>query len=737
MPSPAAPLRAAVRSATRVDRSKIAVDVGARAAMGVALCLVVGRLSGHTLAGVTATIGALNSGMASHQGTYRSRAAVVMAAAAASGVAAAIGATIGHLYGPDIAVTAVVGFAGALLVCLGPAAAVVGLQAVVGLIVFSQFDFPWPVGAREGGLVLLGGAVQALLVVLLWPLRRFPAERRALRDAFGALARYARAAVADPTVLPELAVLDGLQAVWRDTQPFGGDEIAAHRALAAQADRLRLELVAVVRARSRLKASGEADAARTLDQVLDRAAAVLEQVADAIGAGRPPSGWEEERIRFRSARQALHQAAEPEPGGSGPGGWASAAASEAERRVDALAGQLRAVLRTAAAAAGVTGTVLDDTVLDDTVLDDVLAGDPGAPVRTAGSGVTWVRERLATLRSNLTLSSQSCRHALRTSVTLGVAVAVSHAFPYAHRYWLPLTSLLVLRPDFGSTITRGVSRVLGTLVGAGVVTLLLAELRLGPDWLIALVIVLCFGATTLVLANYALFSVFISSLVVTLLAFIGNPEVATAGERTIYTLAGAALALAAYLLWPTWEGTSLPETLAGLAETEGRYAGAVLRAWADPAAADRDALQKARHDARLTRSNAEAAVARWINEPRPTSALPPPTVLAFMAAIRNCVRAVIALHAELPAGGPGQPEAAVLGDEVEEALSVVADQVKGTSSGAGLPPLRKEQLALAATLPIGDRADSTRSASAVVLAGETDLLVDSIDAIGHLLGLVA
>jgi hypothetical protein len=165
-------------------------------------------------------------------------------------------------------------------------------------------------------------------------------------------------------------------------------------------------------------------------------------------------------------------------------------------------------------------------------------------------------------------------------------------------------------------------------------------------------------------------------------------------------------------------------------------AGAVLRAWADPAAADRDALQKARHEARLARSNAEAAVTRWINEPRPTSALPPATVLAFMAAIRNCVCAVIPLHAELPAGGPGQPEAGVLGDEVEEALSVVADQVKGTSRGAGLPPLRKEQFALAATVPIGGRADSTQSASAVVLAGETDLLVDSIDAIGHLMGLV-
>lgn len=717
MPRLGSALGDAVRSATRVDRSKIAVDVGMRVALGVGACLVVGRLSGHTVAGVTATIGALSAGMASHQGTYRTRVVIVMAAALAMGVCAAIGGSVGHLFGPDIVITAIVAFVAALATCLGTPALVIGLQAVVGLVVFSQFDLSWVVSIRNGGLVVLGGAVQAVLVVVLWPIRRFPAERRALSEAFAALARYCRASATDPRALLAPASLDALAAVWRDSQPFGGDEVAAHRALAAQADRLRLELVAVVRARSRLDDTGEGPAARALDLLLDRSGAVLEEVAAAVGEGRAPAGWQDQRLGFRSGQDALHRAAE-----AVPGGWASAGALEAERRVEALAGQLRAVLRTAAVAAGVHA-------LD---LDELMAGTPPAAPRR--STATWVREQADIVRSNLTLSSQAFRHALRMGVALGVGVAISHAFPYGHRYWLPMTAMLILRPDFASTITRGVSRVVGTLTGAGLVTFALAELRPGPDWLIALVIALCFPAAALVLANYAVFSVFIASLVVTLLAFTGDPELATAWDRTFWTLGGAVVAFVAYAVWPTWEATSLPETLAGLAETEGRYAAGVLRAWANPERADRDGLQRARLDARLARSNAEAAVTRWMSEPEAGTRVSRETVLGYMAAIRSCVQALLTLHAELPAGGPARPEVSELATEVQRAFAAVADRVKGSRPDASLPPLRTEQLELSRHLPVGD-GHTTGEMAAVVLAGETDLLVDSIDALGHLVGL--
>lgn len=721
MPSLAAPLLEAGRTAIRIDRSKIAVDVGLRVALGVGLCLVVGRLSGHTVAGVTATIGALSAGMASHQGTYRSRAGIVMAAAAAMGACAALGAVVGHVLVADVLVTAVVAFGAALLVSLGPGGSVVGIQAVVGLVVFSQFRFPWSVALRDGGLVLLGGAVQALLVVLVWPLRRFGSERRALGAAYAALSGYCRDAADGRGGVFDQTAFAGLDAVWRDAQPFGGDEIASYRALAAQADRLRMELVALVRARTRLVANEDEIIAAPMDEVLATAGAILGEVAEAVRQARAPAGWEPERIRFRTAREQLRRAA-----AESTAAWGAAAALDAEHRVDALAGQMRAVLRTAAVPAGAQPAELD------LIAAGLAAGPAGKP----RGGARWVSERRATLRSNLTFSSQSFRHAVRMAVAMGVAVAVSHAFPYQHHYWLPMTTLLVLRPDFTSTVARGLSRVAGTLFGAGLVTFALAELRPTADWLIVLVILLCFPAAALVLANYAVFSVCIASLVVSLLAFTGAPEVATAGDRSVYTLAGAVVAFIAYFAWPTWEATTLADTLAGLLDTEGRYARLVLEAWSDPPAADRAALQKARLDARLARTNAEAALARWLAEPEAKVGVRRrETVLGFMASIRGCVQALLALHAELPSGGAGYPEASVLAAGVDRAFALLSDSVKGAPPKAAFPPLRKEQLALAAGLPVASE-PSTTPGALVALAGETDLLVDSIDAMGHLMGLV-
>lgn len=468
-----------------------------------------------------------------------------------------------------------------------------------------------------------------------------------------------------------------------------------------------------------------------MDQIFEAAAATLDQIARAVRDAQVPDEWIQGRNRFEAGLSELRSASAEARAGEDLN--RQLAVSEAQRRSEALAGQLRTVVRTAAVPAGGDPATLENLALSGRL-----------PVETGRrSSRDWISDRAATLRSNLTLSSQAFRHAARMAVTLAVAVALSHAFHLDHAYWLPMTAMLVLRPDFSSTVTRGLSRVAGTLVGAGVVTLVLAEARPGPDWLIAIVIVLCFAATTLVLANYAVFSVCIASLVVTLLAFLGEPELATAGDRSFYTVLGAVLALVAYAVWPTWEATSLPDTLGELARTEGNYAAEVLAAWADPEGADRASLQRSRLAARLARSNAEAGVTRWLSEPPGRTVGPRmgrEAVVGYMAAVRSLVQAVLSLHAELPARG-GHPAAAVLGREVKGALEAVATSVSGSQPTVALPPLRSEQLALAAGLGVGASADDAgrpvADGAALVLAGETDLLVNSVNTLAHLVGLEA
>jgi uncharacterized membrane protein YccC len=718
----------AARTARQIDRSKISIPTAVRNTIGVAVTLFLGIVCGHPLLGVTASIGALNAGFASFHGTYRGRAEVVLAASVGLALSAFVGGTIGHLVGFDIVTTALWGFAAGLLVALGPAATVVGLQSVIGLVVFSQFMFTPAVAAQEAGLVLAGGLLQTLLIVVVWPLRRFPAERQALSAVYGQLAAAARMVTTGSGGLLAPDAFNQLATVLCDPQPFGRVERARLDSLASEAERIRLELPALARARERLVDAAETEAARALDEMALASSGALTAMSVSIKAGQVHLGWEDERDRIHTALEVISVKVDD----VGASGWQRRAAlEEAMRRCQTLAGQLRAVVRVATMPAG---------------------GDPSAPEEAALTGrpkrdvvgrwpvidFDWASDRLATLRANLGLSSESYRHGMRLAATLVVAVGLSRALRLPHHYWLPLTVMIVLKPAFGATFTRGISRIIGTLVGAGLVTVALAELRPGRFELAVLVLVWCVVANVLLFANYAIYTVCISSLVVTLLAFVGEPELSIAAARSIYTVIGAALALIAYVVWPTWAATSVPDRLADLVVAEGRYAKAVLTAWADPAGADRRSLQQARLNARLARTNAEAVADRWLSEPSRRNACQQETVLGILAAVRTYLHGILSLHAQLPAKGPAFPQVTPFANEVAEAMFAVAQSVRSGAPHGRMPTLRSTQLALAERLGVrklDEPSGRPLEARALILVSETDLLTHSVDTLGHLVGL--
>jgi uncharacterized membrane protein YccC len=226
--------------------------------------------------------------------------------------------------------------------------------------------------------------------------------------------------------------------------------------------------------------------------------------------------------------------------------------------------------------------------------------------------------------------------------------------------------------------------------------------------------------------------------VVTLLAFVGEPELSIAAARSIYTVIGAALALIAYVVWPTWTATSVPDRVADLVIAEGRYAKAVLTAWADPARADRRSLQQARLKARLARTNAEAVADRWLSEPSQRNPCQPETVLGILAVVRTYLQGILTLHAQLPAKGPAFPQVTPFADEVAEAMFAVAQSVRSGAPHGRMPTLRPTQLALAQRLGVPERDEPTGrplEARALILVSETDLLAHSVDTLGHLVGL--
>jgi uncharacterized membrane protein YccC len=222
---------------------------------------------------------------------------------------------------------------------------------------------------------------------------------------------------------------------------------------------------------------------------------------------------------------------------------------------------------------------------------------------------------MLTVRASLGRSSEAGRHALRLAVLAALAEVIAQASGLSHGYWIVLTIFIVLRPDYSSTLYRGLQRAAGTVVGAGlgVATVLLVNVSLSA--LLCVIAVSLVAAYAVFTVNYLLYAVFLTDFLVVLLALLGLPPDPTAIARLIGTGVGTGLAIIAYLLWPTWEGTSAAEKFARLITAQGTYARALLRAYTRPAGPEGTKLGSLQLAARRARIDAEASADRLAGEP--------------------------------------------------------------------------------------------------------------------------
>jgi len=118
---------------------------------------------------------------------------------------------------------------------------------------------------------------------------------------------------------------------------------------------------------------------------------------------------------------------------------------------------------------------------------------------------------------------------------------------------VPMTALLVLRDDLHETLTRGFARMAGTIVGAGVATLLVSLLRPGPGTLAIFIVFFAWLCYSTVLVSYGTLSASVTAYIACLLAFGGLPETAVALHRIANTCLGGGIALFASSIaaWPT------------------------------------------------------------------------------------------------------------------------------------------------------------------------------------------
>ena len=149
-----------------------------------------------------------------------------------------------------------------------------------------------------------------------------------------------------------------------------------------------------------------------------------------------------------------------------------------------------------------------------------------------------IRRALRRLGPHVAPRSPAFRYGVRLALTLAVAAGVTRSCGVRQWYWVPMTALLVLKPDLQQTLSRGFARIGGTLIGAAIATLIAALLRPTPPVLVVLVLVSALFCYMLLNVNYAAYAIAITAYVAFLLALVGLPELAVVRARVLNTALG-------------------------------------------------------------------------------------------------------------------------------------------------------------------------------------------------------
>jgi len=687
-----------LRSLIELKPRDVPLRVALRNTAAVAVPLGIGIASGHVNIGLGIAAGALNTMFLDQPGPYRLRMQRMLLTALAAGISAFVGSMVANNTAALTIAALVWGIAGGLLVALGPNAGRAGLTSMILLVVTAATPRSLGEALDAALLICAGGILQMLLAIAAWPLQRYGPERHALAVLCTQLASNARQPTDHAQAPPVTQSLIDVESLLYGAHRARGEVMETFRVLAGIVERIRRELLALGDLDAMID---DADARATIGRLRQYAARTLLALADALERGASPLAAAAAMEGFDSALAALEEIAAKEADRRSQRKLAIALA-----RANGLAGQLRAALRNADFA-GSRG--------------DLRAAAAEARLPRA------LRQRNATaiLRANLTLSSIAFRHAIRCGVCLAIAVAGQRISGLPHGYWIPMTTAIVLKPDFAGTFSFGLLRVVGTMLGL-VLTTALVQYAFGSDWeRLALLTLLCVGFRLLTTVHYGIGVAFLTGLVVILLSFDGIAPADTMVARGVATAIGSALALTGYLVWPTWESHRVPAALAAMIDAYRAHLNALLRG-------DASARVAARWTARSTRTNAQASLERLRGEPRHDHALLALGESVFANANRF-IRASMALEAMLDDAHalPAREQVLAFAARVDANLAAIADALR-RGTAPNVERLRGAERALAEVLDTA-QSDAAHGDEASAVADACDRITDSVDTLAHLL----
>jgi uncharacterized membrane protein YccC len=605
--------------------------------------------------GVVVASGALYVAFSDGSDPYAQRARRMLSSSVLCALAVLLGTVSGSHNAAAVIIATLWAFAAGMFVTGGTDAADLGVVSLVMLLIYAAQPLTARQALLSSALALGGGLLQTALSVALWPVRRYEPERRALGNLFLELARTAErplsATSAPPATVHSTQAQEALSGLERET----AIEAVRYRALLSQAERIRLSLMMLLRLRLRMqRESPMHSGVQILGDYLKKAGRALQAIGESLISGIPAEACKEILAASEALTLRLRQETE-----SLPPSFLAAAAKDARFQMDAFNGQLRAAL--------------------DLATNATLAGQAAFEKREAQQP-WWLRFSglMATLRANLNLQSSVFRHAIRLAALIAFGNTLERNFYWHRSYWLPMTIVLVLKPEFTTTFSRGLLRIGGTIVGLFLAT---ALFRFLPHT-VMLHLILIFVFTLLLRwvgpANYGIFAAAVSALVVLLIAITGVSPKELIWARGINTAAGGALALLGYWIWPTWERTQVSERIAELLDAYREYFHSVVESYVRNETSSARELDRVRLGTRVARTNLEASIDRLGAEPG-TTAERMNQLNALLASSHRFTHAAMALEAGRlhTAAVPARTATRTFAADVEKTLTLLAAALRG------------------------------------------------------------
>jgi uncharacterized membrane protein YccC len=578
--------------------NQIALSGAVRGTLSTAVPLIALQAAGFGTAGLIAAIGGLQTSMSDTGGAYRRRLTVMLLNTVLAPIGLLIGSQVREVWWLASLIMFGVAGVGGFARSFGQTGTSLGLN--FGIVFLVGMLHPTTVmgGLHEAGLYALGGVWTIIVALIFWKLRPY---RRLIQEVADCLIACA-----------DLVALIASRGTER-TRPGRREREIARR---HHAVRTAIEQASAALGDVR---SGIAGKSPVIEQLLvfiraaSRISAAMLSLHHAAASGQPALEKSVVRAITDTLIQLERICREL---------YATLLAGHGEIRTDDLQRSLAALeaLQRQAPAAALEPALaaLRQAQRHVQAAVEALAQLHGLHYRLPGLlpplRARTARIDLAAVRAQLTLNAIPFRHGLRVGVAAATGTAIFTYFKLPHGIWIPMTSLVVMQPDFGATLQRAVGRGGGTIVGAFFASILVFVLHRTITLDVAIV-VLTFLTFLLIRRHYGIGVVFLTPLIILLLDVFAPGDWRNIGYRTLDTLLGAVLALiAGYALWPSWQRLQLPDYLARAVTANRDYLRAVLAA-AATGDTQASAVIQLRRRAEIDTGNAEAAFQRMLAEP--------------------------------------------------------------------------------------------------------------------------